>query len=349
MTADAVGGVWSHALTLARGLTARGAAVRLLVPGPPPDAARMADAAGLDVVPVSLDLEWRDKAGLFPDHAARLLRRAATDFAPDVVHVNGYREAAAGFAAPVLIGAHSCVRTWWRACRGGNPPADWGAYDAGVVAGLRRARVLVAPSRAFLAAFRDAWGALPETAVIPNGAASPAFSVPPPKRPVVLAAGRLWDEAKGIALLEAVAPDLPWPVRLAGDGGEGTGTVRLGRLAHGDLLDEMAGAAIFAAPARYEPFGLAVLEAAAKGCALVLSDIPGFRELWDGAARFVPPDDADGLRRGLRDVIAGDAERERLQRAALVRAGRYDAGRMAQSYLDLYRCLVAQHPREAAA
>ena len=34
----------------------------------------------------------------------------------------------------------------------------------------------------------------------------------------------------------------------------------------------------------------AVLEAAQAGCALVLSDIPTFRELWDGAALFVAPD-----------------------------------------------------------
>ena len=45
---------------------------------------------------------------------------------------------------------------------------------------------------------------------------------------------------------------------------------------------------IFVSAARYEPFGLAVLEAAQAGCALVLSDIPTFRELWDGAALFVP-------------------------------------------------------------
>ena len=44
---------------------------------------------------------------------------------------------------------------------------------------------------------------------------------------------------------------------------------------------------IFVSVSRYEPFGLAVLEAAHAGCALVLSDIPTFRELWQGAASFV--------------------------------------------------------------
>ncbi len=343
LTADAVGGVWTHALTLARGLCARGVVVRILVLGPP---ARRADAAGLDVVPLPLDLEWRDRTGPLTDAAAAILRRAAADFAPDIVHVNGYREAAAGFAVPVLIGAHSCVWTWWRACRGEDPPPDWTDYAAGVAAGLRCARALVAPSGTFLAAFEDAWGRLPWAAVVPNGTALPAPPAIPPKRPVVLAAGRLWDEAKNVAALEAVPPRLPWPVRLAGDGGPDGGegaTVRLGRLAPPAMSEAMEQAAIFVAPARYEPFGLAVLEAAARGCALVLSDIPTFRELWDGAARFVAPDDCAGLGRALNDLIADDAARVGLQAAALRRAGRYGAERTVDGHLALYRRLAARN------
>ena len=174
----------------------------------------------------------------------------------------------------------------------------------------------------------------------------PAPPAIPPKRPIVLAAGRLWDEAKNVAALEAVAPRLPWPVCLAGDGGpngdEG-GTVRLGRLAPAVMSEAMAGAAVFAAPARYEPFGLAVLEAAARGCALVLADIPTFRELWDGAARFVAPDDRTGLCRALNDLIGDDAARVGLQAAALRRAGRYGAERMVDGHLALYRRLAARN------
>ena len=58
-------------------------------------------------------------------------------------------------------------------------------------------------------------------------------------------------------------------------------------------------AAIYALPARYEPFGLSALEAALSGCALVLGDIPSLREVWGDAAVFVPPDDAGGLRDAL--------------------------------------------------
>ena len=41
-----------------------------------------------------------------------------------------------------------------------------------------------------------------------------------------------------------------------------------------------------------------MLEAASAGCPLILGDIPTFRELWDGAAVFVAPDDARRARGG---------------------------------------------------
>src|SRR5207244_2094865 len=79
-------------------------------------------------------------------------------------------------------------------------------------------------------------------------------------------------------------------------------------------------AAIFAAPARYEPFGLGILEAAASGCALVLGDIPSLRENWEGAAVFVPPGDAAGWRTALRDLSEDEGDRELWAFAAQQRA-----------------------------
>src|SRR5438309_233129 len=40
---------------------------------------------------------------------------------------------------------------------------------------------------------------------------------PRPKEPIVLAAGRLWDEAKNLMTLDEAAPASPWPVYVAGD------------------------------------------------------------------------------------------------------------------------------------
>jgi glycosyltransferase involved in cell wall biosynthesis len=169
--------------------------------------------------------------------------------------------------------------------------------------------------------------------VIPNGLRAPA---PRPKRRFVLSAGRVWDEAKNVAALERLAPRLPWPVRVVGEGSS------IGHVPARELERWYAEAAIFALPASYEPFGLAALEAGAAGCALVLGDIPSLREVWGDAALYVEPRDDEELERALRRLIADKALRVDLARAARDRAAKYTPERMAEAYLDVYeRLLVA--------
>lgn len=346
LTADAVGGVWTFALELARGLADQGVETLLAVLGPAPDAAQRRAAfavPGLRLALTGLPLEWQDRAGPFDAGARRRLLALERAFRPDIVHASGFREAAAGFAAPVLLTAHSCVRTWWRACRGGDPPPEWDSYAAGVRQGLAAADALAAPTAAFLAAFAGLWDPLPPARVVPNGLDLPP-PPPGPRRPVVLAAGRLWDEAKGIASLAAVAPRLPWPVEVAGEAAASQadeGLHHLGRLAPADLHARMAEAAIFAAPARYEPFGLGILEAATQGCALVLGEVPSLVELWKGAARFVPPGEPEALLAALQELIVDTSARGRLADAARERAALYTRARMTEGYLGLYGDLLA--------
>jgi glycosyltransferase involved in cell wall biosynthesis len=117
----------------------------------------------------------------------------------------------------------------------------------------------------------------------------------------------------------------------------------LGRLGFEEIALRMADAAVFVSPARYEPFGLAILEAALSDCALILGDIPTLRELWDGAAIFVNPDDENSLRDAL-DLLLGDPElAAALGGRARERAGSYGSARMADTYLDAYESLVAGH------
>jgi glycosyltransferase involved in cell wall biosynthesis len=351
MTTDAVGGVWTFSLELARGLAGLGVETVLAVLGPPPseDQRRAADAVpALRLVTMNLDLEWRDRAGSLSPAAAARLRRIERLARPDIVHVNGFREAAAGFAAPVVLGAHSCVRTWWKACRGGEPDAEWARYERGVREGLAHADVVVAPTYSFLMELENAWGDLPSSRLVFNGLDIDR-APPVPRRRMILAAGRFEDEAKNIACLKAVAAALPWPVHLAGEtasDGHGSGVHHLGRLPREGLLRSMAGAEIFVSPTYYEPFGLAVLEAAKSGCALVLSDVSSLVELWDDAALFVPPDDSRALEAALLRLIGDDALRRRLQSCAMLHARAYTRTRMAHEYLALYRrlCRDARAP-----
>jgi len=79
-----------------------------------------------------------------------------------------------------------------------------------------------------------------------------------------------------------------------------------------------------------------VLEAGLSGCALVLGDIPSLRELWDGAALFVPPDQPAPLRKALTELISNPERRQSLATAARHRGLQYSPARMARGYLGIY-------------
>jgi len=359
MTADAVGGVWVYATELARSLCKGGNEVMLAVigPRPRPDQLRpLRGVRGLHLKMTDLLLEWMDPGGADIERAGETLGSIAAGFRPDVVHLNSFREGNLDWSAPVLIVAHSCVQTWWSACRtGALGGVRWSVYCDRVAAGLSVADVWAAPS----AAFRDLVAATyrPRTQgrVIRNGVTVPARSTRPAvKQPYILGAGRLWDEAKNLADVAAIASELPWPVHVAGetrgpDGGDAKaadGLVKsLGALSRPALLDEMRRASIFVSPALYEPFGLTVLEAAASGCALVLADLPSFRELWDDAALFVDPRDRNALRTALQSLCRDEDLRSRLEAKARTRARRYSRRAMAGAYLRLYREMTAAPTR----
>jgi glycosyltransferase involved in cell wall biosynthesis len=139
---------------------------------------------------------------------------------------------------------------------------------------------------------------------------------------------------------------------MAGDGApiaDAANFVSLGRLGPGELARHMGEAAVFVSPARYEPFGLAVLEAALSGCALVLGDIATFRELWDGAAEFVEPDDADAIAAALERLLDDPAAAASAGAAARRRALGYGLAPMGRAYLDLYRELCGLGDGRASA
>lgn len=352
MTADAVGGVWTYALTLLRILGEHQVTCTLAVTGPRPDAAALGELAALPHVTYRYRpdrLEWMPDADLDVERTGEWLVGLAAARPPDVVHVNGYAHAAWPFGCRVLVVAHSCVRSWWRAVRKCEPPADWDAYARRVRLGLSHAGVAAAPTAAMLHALGREYGFSGPALVVPNGL-PPVARARTRKQPLVLAAGRVWDEAKNIGALDRVADRVRWPIAVAGDthvdggGSAAPSHLRvLGRLPRAEVTRWMARASIYALPARYEPFGLSVLEAAQQECALVLGDIPSLRELWDGAAWFVPPDDQAALQRALRQLMEEQGTRGLLGRSARARAARYSDRRCALRYLDVYRALAGTH------
>jgi glycosyltransferase involved in cell wall biosynthesis len=68
----------------------------------------------------------------------------------------------------------------------------------------------------------------------------------------------------------------------------------------------------------------------------VLGDIPSLREVWDGAALFVPPEQPGVLAETLQRLIKNAADRERWAQHARMRALQYTPERMAREYVALY-------------
>ena len=350
MTTDSIGGVWTHSLQLAGELGKHDVEVTLVVMGDRPSPARALDAASipnLRLMSTDLRSEWMESPEADLAVASELLLELEADLHPDIVHLNGYAHAGLPFAAPTLVTAHTSLATWWSATRDDPMPEAWEAYCRRVAAGIAAADLIVAPSADFLAMLGRAHGA-PRNARIIFSGRDPAGFAPGSKRPLVLSAGRLLDPGKNLALLCEAAEGLSFPLIIAGDNpAHEVGGVPLPANVHlaGDLgspefAARMSEAAVYASPARYEPFGMTVLEAALSGCALVLGDIPALRELWDGAALFTDPGDAGALRGTLKSLLSDPARTAELASRARRRAGRYTAARMTQSYLEAYASLL---------
>ncbi|TCD05261.1 glycosyltransferase family 1 protein [Erythrobacteraceae bacterium CFH 75059] len=340
MTADAVGGVWRYALELATAMKPLGWHTVLAIIGPVPDSAAAEAAAafaGIDLRLTDRPLDWLARTSDEVTHTATALASLAADCGADAILCNS--PALAGCArwpAPVIAVAHGCVTTWWAAVRQQPLPPEWQWHHRQMRRGLLQADAVVAPSHAFALALQAAYAlpALPQ--VVHNGLAGARTRDVEASGVQVVTIGRLWDEAKGAAVLDRAAGEagarLTAIGALDGPGGEHFRPRHLrpaGVLSNTEVQARLRARPVFVSAASFEPFGLAVLEAAMAGCPLILSDIPTFRELWDEAALFVASDDAAGFARAI-DLLAGRPDlRRHWGEAAAERSGRYTPERCA--------------------
>jgi glycogen synthase len=355
MTADCVGGVWNYSLDLAEALGQFGVQVGIATMGPRPSQSQKAQAAriaNLRLFESDYKLEWMDSPWADVDAAGSWLLDLARDFPPDIVHLNGFSHAGLAWNAPVVVVAHSCVRSWWKAVKSEPVPARFAEYTRRVSSALRSASLLVAPTHSMLDAIDQNYDLLVPKKVIPNGRFRSVY-FPTEKIDFILTAGRLWDEAKGLRFLERIAPELKWPIWAAGEKRHPSGSQEpfknihvLGRLDTYKLAEYLSAASIYAAPALYEPFGLTVLEAALSGCALVLSDIPSFRENWSGSALLISIEEPKEWCAALNRLSNDSPLRQRLARRAQERALELQPEEIGTRYFTAY-CEVLADDRLA--
>ena len=295
ITADTVGGVWTYTRELACGLLNRGHCVTLVSFGRMPSAAQVSwlQHSRLSYYPTAFPLEWMQNAQQGITDSARYLQQIIQDTKPDLLHSNQFCYGALECGIPKIVVGHSDVVTWWNAVHESNPPyspwMDW--YQTTVSRGLRCADIVVAPSQWMLDALCEHYRDPFYGCVIYNGRSPALFRSSDQKNNCVLAVGRVWDQAKQISLLLARKHTVP--ITIAGPAehpdeslngpakfSPGENFTICGEQDEAQLGALYSTCATYAATSRYEPFGLAPLEAALSKCALILNDIPSFRELW---------------------------------------------------------------------
>jgi glycosyltransferase involved in cell wall biosynthesis len=360
VTTDAVGGVWTYTVDLAEALCKAGLRVTIAALGPEPSQtqAEQAAATGAELRCIDAPLDWLADDEADVARASHAIAALAHRSHADLIQVHSPALIAhASMPAPVVSVIHSCVATWWSAVRGGDLRVDlpddlrWRAHLVGE--GLARAAINIAPSRSFACAVARAYGG--ETPRVVHNARKNSAAPGGASGDFILSAGRFWDESKDLATLDAAAPGCSLPVVIAGPLVSPYGSRveprhvdARGALGPAALQALLARTPIFCSTAVYEPFGLAVLEAAQAGCALVLSAIPTFQELWADAALFTPPRDARALAAALNALSHDHEWRLALGRAAQERALLFSPERQSADMLDIYReALARSRPYEA--
>lgn len=349
ITTDTLGGVWSFTRELVGGLYHRGHHVTLVSFGRYPDREMTCwlPPTRVRLIPTPFPLEWMQDSQSEIEAARDWLADVIAETCPDVVHTNQFAFASLPLSIPVVLTVHSDIYSWWRAVYDDRPPATqfhrW--YEDLVLRGLDGASFVVTPSASTQDDLQASFGYSGPCQVIYNGR-SPALLNPyVPKESFLLSVGRLWDSGKQSLLL--CRPGLRMEAILVGPTEHPVlknstlprvpGLSLPGRLSEIRVRQLLSFARVYVATSRYEPFGLAPLEAALSRCALLLNDIPSFREIWGEDALYFRAHDGDDLEAWIAR-LADDEEMCRSMGAlAWKRArDRYTAARMVQEYCDLY-------------
>jgi glycogen(starch) synthase len=360
VTTDTISGVWSYTRELVSGLVSRGLRVTLVSFGEvplPEQTSWMESLHGLDYRPTAFRLEWMHEGEQDYSDSAAYLTALAQEIQPDVLHLNQFCYGDLAVDVPRVVVAHGDLITWWVAVHSQEPKAArWlSRYREVVSRGLTSANLVVAPSACMLDSLRDHYASPRREQVIYNGRNPIFFNPYVSKEDSVLSVGRLLDAGRQVHLLTLhqhpfsvciVGTDHPVqtpriPIRADVKVATDQQCVSLkGPQTEAQLRTLYSKAAVYAATARYEPFGMEPLEAALSRCAIVANDIPSFREIWGDDAVYFRTNDGDSLAAAIRE-LGEDREKCRAyaNRAYHRARERYNHKRMIDEYLQLYRGL----------
>ena len=354
ITTDTVGGVWRFAHQLTRGLLQAECSIAMVSFGRQPSDAQRAECRILNeqwgerfrFVGTDVPLEWMQENSRSFEEGAAVLERVTRKFDAELLHLNQFCYGSVRLGVPKVVTAHSDVLSWARACRlRGLEDSAWlRRYRTMVQQGLEGAGAVAAPTEWMLRALGKGFSLPLNRKIIPNGRAVYVRGVYT-RRLQAVTIGRLWDEAKDVALLTQARS--PMPLIVAGEvecdgtrAGAMSGVSLRGSLAEEETLRLFEESEIYVCTSRYEPFGLAPLEAALCGCAVVARRIDSLLEVWGDAAVYFA--DAEELSRLLSRLYTDKVMLREMQRRALQRAQSYSLDRMTKQYLALFTTVKAE-------
>jgi glycogen synthase len=362
VTTDSLSGSWTYARELVTGLVTRGVRVTLVSFGeiPLPDQTSWMDHLhGLDYRPSAFHLEWMQEAEQDLPESSAFLAALVRELRPDVLHLNQFCYGDLPVDVPRVVMVHGDLITRTHAVhnRAPRPEGSLSWYRNTVLKGLAGADAVVAPS-AWMLDRISACYRRPQRAEVIYPGRNPIFFNPyVNKDDCVLAVGRLIDASKQVFLLtqqphcvpvcivgaEHTVPMPRIPIRAdVKVDTEQTSVAIRGPQTEAQLRALYSRASIYAATARYEPLGMAALEAAFSRCAIVANDIPSFREIWGDAALYFRTNDSSSLADNIRQLNADRPMRRAYAELAYNRAReRFTTKRMIDDYLQLYRSLVS--------
>jgi glycosyltransferase involved in cell wall biosynthesis len=342
LTTDNIGGVWTYTLNLARGLKGNGFETCIAVIGDKLTGLQKDELNFTSWYFIRSRQEWMTDPWTDIVRAGRLLLDISAAFRPDIVHLNSFSYGDLPWNIPVIVTAHSCVLSWWKAVKNEDAPTEWENYRINVEKGIRSADVIVAASYTMMKSVESLYEPAGFKVVIYNGA-DPSFYSPGTKEKFVFSMGRLWDEAKNISLLLQASKEIGYKIFIAGEfngklrGHFSRNVTFLGNLAPAQVAGWLSEAAIYALPVLYEPFGYTFLEAALSGTAIITGKIPSMKEIWEDTAVFIDPHNSMELALAVNKLMEDDPRREMLAEGARAKAiEKYSIDKMVGEYILLY-------------
>lgn len=146
--------------------------------------------------------------------------------------------------------------------------------------------------------------------------------------------------ARGTDISLVIAGPIGWMPAAAVAALDQPGVQLVGRVPDVTLDALYRHAAVVASASVYEGFGLPVLEALARGCSVVASDIPAHAEVLGDTGRLVPPGDAFAMADAIAELLADPDAGDRLSLAALERWEHFPQQSTIDGHLAVYRSVA---------